>query len=275
MEVKKTHLILGLILLGLVFVAIFGFNLWNTQIVSNIAKISQFSFYLILAFSFFAGIVSFFSPCGLALLPAFISYNMALVNEQSKQLKTQIFKIGIFSALGIITFYILLGSIFSLFGAVIGKYLQVVQYIVAILFIVFGFLLFKKFAVTNRFFESFRMKVHSQAMKHSGYKGFYIFGFAYGLDIIGCLFPLISVLILIPIATGNFVTGIAAFISFSIALALMISIFAYLIAYSKKTLVSDVLKSTEKLKVWIGIGLMIGGGALLFYYTFFGMKVGG
>ena len=274
MQIKKTHLILGLILLGLVFVAIYGFNLWNTQIVSNLAKISQFSFYLILVFAFFAGIVSFFSPCGLALLPAFISYNMALVDYQAKQMKMQIFKIGIFSALGIITFYIILGAIFSLFGAVIGLYIQIVQYFIAILFIVFGFMVLKNFAVTNKFFENFRMKVHSEAMKHSGYKGFYIFGFAYGLDIIGCLFPLILVLILIPIATGNFVTGVSAFISYSIALAVMISIFAYLIAYSKKSLVSDVLKSTEKLKVWIGIGLIIGGVALLLYYTFFGMRIG-
>lgn len=274
MQIKKTYLILGLILLGLVFLAIFGFNLWNTQIVSNIAKISQFSFYLILAFAFFAGLVSFFSPCGLALLPAFISYNMALVDYQAKQMKMQIFKIGIFSALGIITFYIILGAIFSLFGAVIGPYIQIFQYIIAILFIVFGVMVIKKFAVTNKFFDNFRKGVHSQAMKHSGYKGFYIFGFAYGLDIIGCLFPLIAALILIPIATGNLVTGVSAFISYSIALAVMISIFAYLIAFSKKSLVSDVLKSTEKLKIWIGTGLIIGGVALLLYYTFFGMRVG-
>ena len=274
MEIKKTHLTLGLILLGLIFVAIFGFNLWNTQVISNLAKISQFSFYLILVFAFFAGIVSFFSPCGLALLPAFISYNMALVNYETKHLKKQILKIGIFSALGIITFYVLLGIIFSLFGVIIGPYIQVFQYIIAILFVVFGLMLVRKFSLTNKFFDNIRRKVHSQAMKQSGYKGFYIFGFAYGLDIIGCLFPLILVLILIPIATGNFVTGVSAFISYSIALAVMISIFAYLIAYSKKSLVSDVVKSTEKLKVWIGIGLIIGGIALLWYYTFYGMQIG-
>lgn len=87
MRVKKSYLILILIALGLIIIASVGFNLWNTQIISNIAKISQFSFYLILAFAFFAGIVSFFSPCGLALLPAFISYNMVLVDSQAKQMK--------------------------------------------------------------------------------------------------------------------------------------------------------------------------------------------
>ena len=274
MQIKKTHLILGLILLGLVFVAIYGFNLWNSQIVSNLAKISQFSFYLILAFAFFAGIVSFFSPCGLALSPVFISYNMALVNEQSKNLKTQIFKIGIFSALGIITFYIILGIVFSLFGAVIDPYIQVFQYIIAILFVVFGVMMVRNFSLSNKLFNSIRKKVHFHAMKQTGYKGFYIFGFAYGIDIIGCLFPLIATLILIPIATGNFILGVSAFISYSIALAVMMTIFAYLIAFSKKSLVSDVVKSTEKLKVWIGTGLIFGGLALLWYYTFYGMRVG-
>jgi len=274
MQVKKSYLILGLIVIGLIIVASIGFNLWNTQIVSNIAKINQFSFYLILVFAFFAGIVSFFSPCGLALLPAFLSYNMALVNYETKHLKKQILKIGIFSALGIITFYILLGIIFSIFGALIGPYLQVFQYAIAILFVVFGIMLVRKFTFTNKLFDNFKRKVHSQALKQSGYKGYYIFGFAYGLDIIGCLFPLIATLVLIPIATGNFVTGVSAFISYSIALAVMMSVFAYLIAFSKKSLVTDVLKSTEKLKVWVGIGLIIGGLALLWYYTFFGMRVG-
>jgi len=161
-----------------------------------------------------------------------------------------------------------------LFGAIIGPYIQVFQYIIAILFVVFGVMMVRNFSLTNKLFNSIRKKVHFHAMKQSGYKGFYIFGFAYGIDIIGCLFPLIATLILIPIATGNFILGVSAFISYSIALAIMMTIFAYLIAFSKKSLVSDVVKSTEKLKVWIGTGLIIGGLALLWYYTYFGMRVG-
>ena len=276
MRIKKGYLTLGLLLLGIVIVSIIGFSIWNNQIVSNIGKLSQFSFYLILGFAFFAGVISFFSPCGLALLPAFLSFNIAMVDgkQDPKETKKRILKIGIFSALGIITFYIILGVIFSLFGTAIGQYIKYFQYAIAILFVVFGIMLVKNFALSNKLFDKLREKVHSKALNSSGYKGFYIFGFAYGLDIIGCLFPLIAALVLIPLATGNFVVGISAFLSFSLALAITLSLFSYLIIYSKKSLVSNVLKSTERIKRWMGIGLIIGGVALLLYYTFWGMVIG-
>ena len=266
MRIKKGYLTLGVILLGVIIVAAIGFFIWNNQIVSNIGKISQFSFYLILGFAFIAGVISFFSPCGLALLPAFLSYNIAMVDDKQdpRETKKRVLKIGIFSALGIITFYILLGIIFSLFGTAIGQYIKYFQYAIAILFVVFGIMLVRNFALSNKLFDKLREKVHSKAMNSSGYKGFYIFGFAYGLDIIGCLFPLIAALVLIPIATGNLVVGISAFLSFSLGLAITLSTFAYMIVYSKKSLVSDVLKFTEKIKRWMGIGLIIGGVALLF-----------
>lgn len=276
MRIKKGYLTLGLLLFGIIVIAIIGFSIWNNQIVSNIGKLNQFSFYLIIGFAFVAGVISFFSPCGLALLPAFLSYNMAMVDgkQDPRETKKRILKIGIFSALGIITFYIILGIIFSLFGTAIGQYIKYFQYAIAILFVVFGIMLVRNFALSNKLFDKLREKVHSKAISSSGYKGFYIFGFAYGLDIIGCLFPLIAALVLIPIATGNFVVGISAFLSFSLALAITLSVFSYLIIYSKKSLVSDVLKSTKKIKMWMGIGLIIGGVALLFYYTFWGMVIG-
>ena len=276
MRIKKGYLTLGLLLLGIIIVAIIGFYIWNNQIISNIGKINQFSFYFILGFAFVAGVISFFSPCGLALLPAFLSYNMAMVDgkQNSKDIKKRILKIGVFSALGILTFYIILGIIFSLFGAIIGQYIKIIQYLVAFLFIIFGIMLVKNLTFSNALFDKLREKVHSKAIKSSGYKGFYIFGFAYGLDIIGCLFPLVMALILIPIITGNFLLGIAAFLSYSLALAITLSTFAYLIIFSKKSLVSDVLKSTKNLKRWMGVGLIIGGVALLFYYTFWGMVIG-
>jgi|GEM_PF-6321887 len=277
MKIKKSHFKLALLFLGLIIVAVVGFSVWNTQILGNLGTLNQFSFYLIIAFAFFAGLISFFSPCGLALFPAFIGYNMALMGDSNPNpgsSKVKILKIGLFSALGIITFFVLLGIIFSLLGAIIAPYIQVFQYIIAILFIVFGIMLIKRFSLTAKFFEKFRQKMHQKATQQRGYKGFYIFGFAYGLDIIGCLFPLISVIILIPIATGKFLTGISAFLSYSVALAVMMSLFAYFIAFSRKTLVTDVLKSAEKINMLAGIGLVVGGVALLSYYTFFGMPVG-
>lgn len=270
MRIRKDYFQLGLIALGLFVIAIAGFNIWNNQILGTLGKLNEYSLYLILGFSFIAGMISFFSPCGLALLPAFISYNMLMVNENpnphKRELKTKILKIGIFSALGISSFYVVLGIVFSLVGRAIAPYLQIFQFIIAFLFVLFGAMLIKKFALTFRLFEKLRRYITSEAIRQSGYKGFYLFGFAYGLDIIGCLFPLILALVLIPIATGDLVTGISAFVSYSIALAVMISIFAYFVAYSKNKVIAKITRSTEKIHRWAGIGLMIGGILLIVYY---------
>ena len=271
MKIRKDYLKLSLIILGLVIVATVGFNTWNNQIMPSLGSLEEFSIYLILGFAFFAGVISFFSPCGIALLPAFISYNMLMVKEnanpQKSKFNIKLLKIGVFSALGIASFYIILGIVFSLLGSVISPYIKTLQYIVAFLFILFGFMIVKKFTLRSGVYEKFRSYITSKAMSDKGYKGFYFFGFAYGLDIIGCLFPLILVMILIPIATGDLVTGISAFVSYSIALGVTLTIFAYLISSSKNTLVSDIMHSTKKIHKFAGIGLMIGGSALIIYYV--------
>ncbi len=248
-----------------------GFLSWNA-VVSSIASINSFSLYLILSLAFIIGMLSFFSPCGLAIMPAFISYNMAMADEGNA--KVLGLKIGIFSALGVITFYTILGIFFSLFGAVIAPYLRILRYMIAILLIFLGIMLIRRISVIPDFLVKLRLGIHSRIENSSGFSGFYLFGFAYGIDIIGCLFPVVAALILIPILTGEMMTGVMAFLSYSLGLAVMMSVFAYLSVYSKKELVDGILNSAGKIKTVSGLGLVAGGVLLLIYYAFFEMSVG-
>ena len=64
------------------------------------------------------------------------------------------------------------------------------------------------------------------------------------------------------------------FLSYSLGLAVMMSVFAYLSVYSKKELVDGILNSARKIKTISGLGLVVGGILLLIYYAFFEMSVG-
>lgn len=275
MKIKKNYLlVLGLMAL-IVILAFIGFSIWNGQILARLGTLNNYSIYFILGFAFIAGLFSFFSPCGLALLPTFISYNMAMINEDRIPPKNQVVKIGTSASLGIITFFVLLGMIFTSLGSVLFPYIKTAQYIVAGLFVVFGILLWRDTKITSWFYTKFREKVHKEAYRRKNLFGYYIFGFAYGLDIIGCLFPLIAVIILLPLTSGAYLKGISTFLVYSFGLGVMMSSFVYVIATSKHNIVKKILHSSETIRKVMAGGLIAGGIFLLLYYAFFGMAIGG
>lgn len=105
MKVKKSHLKLAIIVAVLLIVASIGFQSWYSFVLSNVTKLSSFSLYFIILFSFVAGVASVFSPCGLALLPAVMSYNLSKFGGRKKTSRKRIAMIGIIAASGILSFY--------------------------------------------------------------------------------------------------------------------------------------------------------------------------
>lgn len=273
MRVKKTHAALlgGLALL--LVAAVVGNTAWNSLILPSVGSVETLPLLLVLGFGLVAGIVSFFAPCGLALLPAFLSYNLAAVNEEGVKQEgiRHPLMIGVFGAAGIASFFVVLGTLFSVIGSSVNQFIQPVQYLIAVLFIVFGGMLFKDIKLVSSWFEGVRENVHETAQEQTGYRGFYVFGFAYGLDAIGCLFPLVFALMLIPIISGSLVLGVGSFLAYSVGLAIMFTLFAYGTARGKD--VMRITENTQTIRKLAGSGLILGGVALLAYYTLWGMPI--
>lgn len=269
MKVHKNTVYLSLAALILAVAAFLGYRIWNEFVLASLhVQLPHFA----IGLAFLAGLISFFAPCGIALLPAFLSYNAVAVGEGIRP--AQLAKIGMLAAAGMASFFVFIGALFSLLGRAINSYLVPVQYGIAILLVVFGLLLFRNVTVVAGFFEEVRKSTHTQAMNREGFFGFYIFGFAYGLDAIGCLFPLILALVLIPLAAGSILVGVSAFLAYSLGIALMLTIFVYAVSEGKERIVrtTDHARTIQKAA---GIGLMLGGVFLFSYYIYFGMVLRG
>lgn len=279
MEIKKTH---AYIVSGIIIVAVLAYignRIWNTLIIPNIAGAQEASTLIIFAIALGGGLVTFFTPCGIALLPAFLSYNLAAVSEngegeKGEQLKLVKYlgKLGIFATLGMMTFFAILGAGFAVIGSAVNTYITPINYIIAVLLIIFGILLYRNTPFVSRFFEQLKHAVHKEAMKRTGYKAYYIFGFAYGLDAIGCLFPLVFGIIITPLLAGNLFIGVGSVILYSIGVAVMLTLFAYGIARGK-TAITNLPQYSQVIRKIAAAGLFFGGIILLFYYKFWGMII--
>lgn len=284
MKIRKGYLYIAIGLLLIAVLAWIGNSLWYSTILPQVGQADSLSLALIGLTAFGGGIITFFTPCGLAILPAFLSYNLAAVsgvgsegnetknNPAGAQLKPYLMKLGIFAALGMLTFFSLLGGAFAVVGSAVNRFLTPLKYVIAVLLVIFGLLLYKNVTFVSGFYEHLRKAVHKEAMQRSGYKAFYLFGFAYGLDTIGCLFPLVFALMLIPLLSGNPMVSLLGFVAYSAGVAFMVTLFAYGIARGKER-ITGAVERTELIRKLAGLGLMVGGIVLIVYLLFSGMAI--
>jgi len=270
MKIKKTYLTALALIVIVLAIALIGFAVWNQFIIPSLGNLSNLSLFLIVGLAFLAGVVSFFSPCGLALLPTVFSYNLKNFSV-GEVTRTRVLSVGVYSALGILSFYALLGLIFSFLGSVFFPYLQTLQYVFAMAIIALGIIMVKNIAIRLPFQKTVSSTFAGKVYESVGFKNYYLFGFGYGLAIMGCVAPVVSALLIFPFIVGNFSLGISAFISYGIAQAVMLTIFAWTSVFSEKNVFEKALKSSGKIQKLAGIGLIIGGIILLIYYIFFGM----
>ncbi|KKL06991.1 hypothetical protein LCGC14_2590520, partial [marine sediment metagenome] len=69
METLRKGVLLGFVIAGIAVLMLVGLRGWNLLVLPNLARMNEFPLYLLLGFSFLAGMVSFFAPCAFALFP--------------------------------------------------------------------------------------------------------------------------------------------------------------------------------------------------------------
>lgn len=214
-------------------------------------------------FAIISGFLTFLTPCGIAMIPAYISYYLGK-NEKSDKInlfkKIKIgSKIGFFAGLGIISIFVLIGVLVISLGNFIKGFVPWFT-ILGGIFLVFlgGFLIFKKdFHFNINLLKFLKIK--------PSFQNFYIFGIVYGLAVMSCSFPIFLSITLGALSLSGFSNMIFVFSLYALSSALSMIIFSLILAVLKEGVLRFLKGIFPYIQKTAGIIVILSGIYLIYY----------
>jgi cytochrome c-type biogenesis protein len=195
--------------------------------------------------AFVAGLLSFFSPCVLPLIPAYFTFITGfsieeLTEEYNSEIRKKVFLSTFLFVLGFSLVFILMGASASYLGGLMYTYKKLIRIIGGILIIILGIHLTGLIRIPGLDFEK-RMTLEKKPLH---FLGTLIIGMAFGAGWSPCIGPLLGSILIIAGSQETVLQGIILLGIYSAGLAIpfiIISIFInFLLIFIKKA--SKVLK---------------------------------
>ena len=186
--------------------------------------------------SFFAGFVSFLSPCVLPLIPGYISFinGTTLENLEDKK-KNFIFKETLLFTLGFSVVFISLGATATFFGSLIFKYSTFFTYFVGIVIIFFSL---NMIGILQLRLLNQELKYHFRNQITKPYMSFLV-GIGFGFGWSPCIGPILGSVLALASLETTITKGIILLSIYSIGLAIPFILSGLFITkfliFSKKT----------------------------------------
>ena len=212
-------------------------------------------------FSFLQGVVAFFAPCAVALLPgyivAFISRNSHSNPGISRQLYRGL-KLALLSILGILVVYAIAGGLIIVAAQVLKDYLKWITMGMGVALIMVG-----TFMVAGKDF-SFSINMNNPSNQTEAVEAF-MFGIAYAIGALGCLFPLFLVVATQAMAAPSLWLGALYIVAYFVGISGMMIGIILLSTFAKNWLMKYLRKILPHMESLTG-GLLILAGAYVIYY---------
>lgn len=211
--------------------------------------------------AFAAGLLSFFSPCVLPLIPAYFTFITGLsldeLTEDARETRKKVILSTIAFVLGFSFVFILLGASASFLGGLAQKFSWVIRYVGGGIIIVFGLHLL---GVINIKALNFEKKLHVNE-KPVHLLGTFVIGMAFGAGWSPCIGPMLGSILILAGNQDTVMKGVMLLGVYSAGIALPFVLISFFI-----TRLLDIMKKTTKLIGYInktaGV-LLIGVGILL------------
>jgi cytochrome c-type biogenesis protein len=194
--------------------------------------------------AFLAGLLSFFSPCVLPLIPAYFTfitgYSLEELTEGNIEIRKKVILSTISFVLGFSVVFILMGGSASYLGGLIYKYKNLIRIIGGVLIIILGIHLTGVFRIRSLEFEK-RIQIQKKPLH---FLGTFIIGMAFGAGWSPCIGPLLGSILIVAGSQETIGQGMVLLGVYSAGLALpfvIISVFInFLLVFMKRA--SRVLK---------------------------------
>jgi len=183
---------------------------------------------ILIAFS--AGLLSFFSPCVLPLVPSYITYITGasfqeLTNhEAGKKLKWATVLHSIVFIFGFSAVFVLMGASASYLGQILSQYQSWIMKIGGVLVILLGI----HFVLQIFPFLQMEKRIHFEK-KSLGYVGSFVVGVVFAAGWTPCIGPILSTILIYASTSKSFETGmiLLAFYSLGLGIPFFISSLAF------------------------------------------------
>ncbi len=211
----------------------------------------------ILSLAATAGLLAFFSPCGYALLPAYIGFFLSRHgdNPSKKALAKDGILFGLFVILGFVSVLGVLWVIAATVGNIIGSFLPQLSLIIGIILVLAGLYMFIKPSKFSVRLPGFLSK------SRGGYLGAYFFGLAYIIGGIGCTLP-IFIAVLAQAALLGPAQSLLTFAAFTGVMSLLMIVVTGLLIVARQALFNKLKKFLPYVQR-IGAALLIVAGVYL------------
>jgi len=169
--------------------------------------------------AFFAGLISFLSPCVLPLVPGYVSLISGAGVEELKLAQGQLMRRVMVNSIGFIlgfsVVFITLGAISTEIGQVAARYKHPLSIVAGVVIIVFGLHLTGIFKIKALYTDA---RLHS-VKGSSTILGAFVIGFAFAFGWTPCLGPILSAILVVASQEENVVRGIVLLTVYSLGLA--------------------------------------------------------
>ncbi len=206
------------------------------------------------AVAFFAGVLSFLSPCVLPLVPAYLGFitGMSLDDLQGDVKRSAVLVPAVFFVAGFATIFLLLGASATFLGQVLLRYQDWIARIGGILIIIFGLHLLGVFRLTPLMRERrFQMKD-----RPAGRLGAYATGLVFGAGWTPCIGPVLGALLTYAAARETLGSGMFLLGGYAAGLAV-----PFLLAALATGMF---LEASRKMRGWIPTLEKVSGAVLVF-----------
>ena len=212
-------------------------------------------------FSFLQGVVAFFAPCAVALLPgyiiSFISREASGKPSQSEKLYRGL-KLALLSILGILVIYSIAGILIVVASQMLKAYMKWITIGMGSLIIILGVLLISGKSI------AFTVDINQKSGRSEIGEAFF-FGVAYAIGALGCLFPLFLVVATQALAAPTVWLGSSYIFAYFFGISLMMITAILLSSFARDFFMKYLRKLLPQMERITGALLVLAGIYVIYY----------
>jgi cytochrome c-type biogenesis protein len=211
-----------------------------------------------------AGLLSFFSPCVLPLIPAYLCFlggasldELTAEGGVDKAVSRRVFISALFFVFGFATVFILMGASATALSRVVIQHIDTLSYIAGVVIVLFGFHYMGLFRIG---FLNFEKRFHLEN-KPSGVAGSYLLGLAFAFGWTPCVGPILATILMVAAGSDSILYGTSLLGTYAAGIGVPFLI-AALAVKPFMAFMARFRKHLHKVEMAIGILLVITGVAI-------------